>query len=99
MVMFSFSVLSRNLSTISSLLQLSITHGDDIVICGHITISMLWDNTAYCVKLNGEDLSCRTAGIKWNQLVSGNVKRPYYRKVSTDYNAIILAFALSSTET
>jgi len=96
MVLFSFSVLSCNLSTISSL-QLSITHGDVIVICGHI--SMLWDNTAYCVKLNGEDLSRRIVGIKWNQLVSENVKRPYYRKVSTDYNAIILAFALSSTET
>jgi len=24
--------------------------------CGHITSSMLWGNTAYCVKLNGEDL-------------------------------------------
>jgi len=27
------------------------------VICGHITTSMLWGNTAYCVKLSGEDLS------------------------------------------
>jgi len=23
------------------------------VICGHVTISMLWGNTAYCVKLSG----------------------------------------------
>jgi len=23
---------------------------------GHSTIYMLWDNTAYCVKLSGEDL-------------------------------------------
>ena len=27
------------------------------VICGHFTISVLWGNTAYCVKLSGEDLS------------------------------------------
>jgi len=26
-------------------------------ICGHNTISMLWSNTAYCVKLSGENLS------------------------------------------
>jgi len=25
--------------------------------CGRNTISMLWDNMAYCVKLSGEDLS------------------------------------------
>jgi len=32
---------------------------DVIVICGHIAISMLWGNTAYCVKLgiNGDDVS------------------------------------------
>jgi len=28
-----------------------------LVICGHFTISVLWGNTAYCVKLSGEDLS------------------------------------------
>jgi len=27
------------------------------LICGHITISVLWSNMAYCVKLSGEDLS------------------------------------------
>jgi len=27
------------------------------VICGHVTISMLWGNTAYCLKLSGKDLS------------------------------------------
>jgi len=30
---------------------------DVTVICSYITISMLWGNTAYCVKLSGEDLS------------------------------------------
>ena len=30
---------------------------DIIVISGHITISVLWGNMAYCVKLSGEDLS------------------------------------------
>jgi len=30
---------------------------DVTVICGYIAISMLWGNTAYCVKLSGEDLS------------------------------------------
>jgi len=25
--------------------------------CGRNTISMLWDNRAYCVKLSGEELS------------------------------------------
>jgi len=30
---------------------------DVTVICGHVTISMLWGNMAYCVKLSGEDLS------------------------------------------
>jgi len=29
---------------------------DVTVTCGHITISILWSNTAYCVKLYGEDL-------------------------------------------
>ena len=30
---------------------------DVTVICGYITMSMLLGNTAYCVKLSGEDLS------------------------------------------
>ena len=30
---------------------------DVAVICGRITISMLWGNTAYCVKSSDEDLS------------------------------------------
>jgi len=30
---------------------------DVTVICGHTMISMLWCNTAYCVKLRGEVLS------------------------------------------
>jgi len=42
---------------------------DDVrVICRHITISMLWRNTAYCVKLSGEDLSLysnKKASIRW----------------------------------
>jgi len=27
------------------------------IICGHITISVLWGNKGYCVKLSGKDLS------------------------------------------
>jgi len=30
---------------------------DVTVICGHNTISMSWDNTAYCVKISRKDLS------------------------------------------
>jgi len=30
---------------------------DVTVVCGHITVSMLWVNTLYCVKLSGENLS------------------------------------------
>ena len=29
---------------------------DVTVICDHVTICILWDNMAYCVKLSGEDL-------------------------------------------
>jgi len=35
---------------------LCIWWSDVTVICGHSTISMLWGNTAYCVKLSGEDV-------------------------------------------
>ena len=41
----------------SGRLSVCIGCSDVIVICGHISISMLCGNTAYCVKLNGEDLS------------------------------------------
>ena len=41
------------------------------VICGYVTISMLWDNTAYCAKLSGEDLC--VIRIKLNQLVYENL--------------------------
>jgi len=41
---------------------------DVAVICGHNTISMLWDKKAYCVKLSGEDLS-RFLKIKLDQMV------------------------------
>jgi len=37
--------------------QLYIGWSDVTVICGHITISMLCSNKAYCVKLSGDDLS------------------------------------------
>jgi len=30
---------------------------DVAAICGHNTISMVWGNMAYCVKLSSEDLS------------------------------------------
>ena len=43
------------------------------VICGHVAISMLWDNTAYCVKLGGEDFS-----RYWTNIESvGLTKCPY----------------------
>jgi len=42
---------------------------------GHITVSMLWGNTAYCVKLSDEDLSRYS-----NKMESvGLRKRPYYQ--------------------
>ena len=37
--------------------QLYIGWNDVTVICGHITISVLCGNTAYCVTLSGEDTS------------------------------------------
>jgi len=36
--------------------SLYIRWSDVTVISGHYTISMLWGNTAYCMKLSGEDL-------------------------------------------
>ena len=33
------------------------SESDVTVICVHITISMLWGNTVYCVKLSGEGVS------------------------------------------
>jgi len=35
---------------------LCIGWSDVTVMCGHIPLSMLWGNTAYCVKLRGEDI-------------------------------------------
>jgi len=47
---------------------------DVTVTCGHNTISMLWGNTAYCVKLRGEDLSRYS-----NKIESAGLRRcPYY---------------------
>ena len=47
---------------------------DVTVICGHITISVLWGNTAYCVKLSGEDLSRYS-----NKIESAGLRKcPYY---------------------
>jgi len=47
---------------------------DVTVICYNITISMLWDNTAYCVKFSGGDLS------RWSSKIEsvGFGKCPYY---------------------
>jgi len=42
----------------------------------HITISMLWGNTAYCMKLSGKDLR-----IMWTteSVQSGGLRKcPYY---------------------
>jgi len=52
-----------------------------ITICDDITISILWGNTAYCVKLTGEDLSrysskTQSAGLR---------KCPYYHYVSKHF--------------
>jgi len=47
---------------------------DVTVICGHNTISMLWGNTAYCVKLSGEDLSRCSNKTE----LDGLRKCPYY---------------------
>jgi len=38
------------------------------IICGRNPISMVCGNTAYCVKLSGED-DCRVIRTKLNQLV------------------------------
>jgi len=41
----------------SGRLSVCIGRSDGTVFYSHISISMLCGNTAYCVKLNGEDLS------------------------------------------
>ena len=49
--------------------------GSDVtIICGHITISVLWGNTEYCVKLSGEDL------LRYSNKIEsvGLRKCPYY---------------------
>jgi len=46
-----------------------------IVICGYITISVLWGNVAYCVTLSGEDLS----GYSNKTESVGLIKCPYCR--------------------
>jgi len=44
------------------------------VVTIHNTISMSWSNTAYCVKLSGEDLS-----RYWNIIESVGLRKcPYY---------------------
>jgi len=67
------------LEVIGLLMQYSVSlslhiRWNDVIICGHITISMLWGNTAYCVKLSGEGLwrysnKIETVGLR---------KCPYY---------------------
>jgi len=60
--------------------------------CGHITISMLWGNTAYCVQLNGEDLS-----HYWNKFESvGLRKRPYYHYLTKSDVTILRALLENS---
>ena len=44
-------------STLIMSIGLHIARSDLTVICGHDTISMLWGNTAYCVKISDEDLT------------------------------------------
>jgi len=52
---------------------------DVTVIFYHNTMSMLWGNTAYCVKLNDEDLSRYS-----NKIESvGLIKCPYYSNYLT----------------
>jgi len=48
------------------------------VICGHNMTSILWSNTAYCVKLSGEDLSRYSTKIE----SVGLRKCPYYRIIA-----------------
>jgi len=46
------------------LMPLYIGQSDVTVIGGHVTISTLRGNMAYCVKLSGEDLSCYSNKIE-----------------------------------
>jgi len=55
---------NRKKSTRLVAVSLNAGYSDVTAICVHITISMLWDNTAYCVKLSGEDLSCYSNKIE-----------------------------------
>jgi len=53
-----------------SWLRVCIAWSDITVICGHITISVLWGNSTYCVKLCGEDLlrySNKIESVGFNQ--------------------------------
>jgi len=43
----------------------TVVWSDVTEICGHITISMLWSNTAYGVKLSSENLSRCSINIEW----------------------------------
>jgi len=54
--------------------DLYIGWSDVTVMCGHITVSMLWGNMAHCVKLSGEDLSRYS-----NKIESVGLRKcPYY---------------------
>jgi len=58
-----------------------IGQSDVAVICCHITISMLWGNSAYCVKLSGEDL-----WRYWNKIESVRLRKcPYYHYVNSNF--------------
>jgi len=54
-------------------------------ICGHITISMLWGNTAYYVKLSGGDLS------SYSNKIAASCDLPYMRLRQTDKKAFLRA--------
>jgi len=71
--------------------SLYIERSDVTVICGHITIAMLWGNTAYCVKLIGEYLSCYS-----NKIDSVDVRKfPQYcyltEKVMSQYHRVCVS--------
>jgi len=54
---------------------------DVIVICGHITISMLWGNTSYSVNLSGENLLPSS-----NKIASVGLRKcPYDRYLTKKY--------------
>ena len=56
-------------------MHLYIGWSDVTVVCGRVTIFMLWGNTAYCVNLSGEDLSRCSSKIE----SVGLRKCSYYR--------------------